>query len=95
MPFPVILFMCLLCVLGWRHPGLQLPCGYTGSLHPQPGSGERVQETRHRYCYLGGLCAVRQPCRVHALQRENGADTHFVCYVPYESDVEVVLLSQK
>lgn len=36
-------------MLGWRHPGFQFPRGHTGSLHPQPGSSQRVQETWHRY----------------------------------------------
>lgn len=35
-------------LLGWRYPGLQFSCGHTGSIHPEPGSGQGVQETRHR-----------------------------------------------
>lgn len=38
-------------VLGWRHPGLQFPCGHTGSLHSQPGRGQRIQEAWNRYLH--------------------------------------------
>lgn len=47
------LSVCLcLCarLLGWRHPGFQFPRGHAGCLYTQPGSGQRVQETWHRYC---------------------------------------------
>lgn len=47
------LFLIPLCVsvLGWRHPGLQFPCGHTGSLHSQPGRGQRIQEAWNRYLH--------------------------------------------
>lgn len=45
----ICVYVCV-CVIGWRHPGLQFSCGHTGSLHPQPGSCQRVQETWHRCC---------------------------------------------
>lgn len=45
---PLLTQQSLTFSLGRRYSGLQLLRGHTGCVHPQPGSGEGVQEARDR-----------------------------------------------